>query len=156
VAVERDTDPKRVRLVDANGIVVSIGESVDPYGDGYVIEFPLMMSGDGMSAASRVRSSNGNSGEIGPFLAEAAVDWRGVDGDRTWESLDHHLTVEVRRRTGGHVLLTFTLRRFTHGETHHLELAWSASATVTVEAGEEMSQLAAAVKELIAPHSDLD
>jgi hypothetical protein len=53
------------------------------------------------------------------------------------------MSIEVRRDSLGHLLLTFVLRE------SYMPNSWSVRATVQVEAGEEMSQLAAAVERLI-------
>ena len=75
-------------------------------------------------------------------LKALADDWKADNGDQTWESVVHDLVVEAKR-TRGHVALRFTLR-----ESYRPD-AWSATAVVAIEAGEEMSQLARAVDGLL-------
>ncbi|MEU8692768.1 DUF6228 family protein [Streptomyces sp. NPDC048665] len=79
--------------------------------------------------------------DLAAFLEELAADYRGWDGERSWQTNDRDLTVSAVFRSGGHVGLTWTLRpwpRATGG--------WSASATTWLEAGEQMTALAADVR----------
>jgi hypothetical protein len=83
--------------------------------------------------------------DLAGFLEELAADYRGWDGERSWQTNDRDLTVSAVFRTGGHVGLTWTLRpwpRATGG--------WSASATTWLEAGEQMTALAADVRRFLA------
>jgi hypothetical protein len=72
-------------------------------------------------------------------------DWKGERGDSKWDAVEHGLTIEVKRDSFGHVLLTFVLRE------SYLPNTWSVPATVKIEPGEEMSQLASAIERLIPP-----
>ena len=95
-------------------------------------------------AISWVRSVEGESPmSLRAFLRALADDWKGDDGDQTWESIEHDLTIKAKR-TLGHVVLTFTFRR-----ENYQPNAWAATAVVSVEAGEEMSRLASAVDDLL-------
>ena len=142
--INESSQPFSVRLSDLNGVVISIGNGTDPIRDGYdFVDFPVSIAAEGLSAIAWVRSVEGPSPRsLRAFFRALADDWRGEEGDQTWASIEHDLTVAVRR-TPGHVVLTFTLRKSAYPET------WTASATVSVEAGEEMSMLARAVEALL-------
>ncbi|WP_198154182.1 DUF6228 family protein [Catenuloplanes japonicus] len=76
------------------------------------------------------------------FIARLAADYRGWDGDRTWQT--NHLSVRAGFHTGGHVALTWHLHRWlTRSDT------WQASVTTWLEAGEQMSNLAADLREFL-------
>lgn len=113
---------------------------LDSYGFG---DFAVEIHGDGLSARRVVRTMEQGSHSIRSFFHDLAEDWKGARGDETWNAVEHGMSIEVRRDSLGHVLLTFVLRE------SYMPDAWSVRATVTVEPGEEMSQLAAAVGRLI-------
>lgn len=75
------------------------------------------------------------------FLDELARDFHGWPGERSWRSLENDLGVSAVFRSGGHVGLTWTLRPWParYG-------GWSASVTTWLEAGEQMTSLAADVR----------
>ncbi|MFP3986274.1 DUF6228 family protein [Streptomyces sp. E11-3] len=79
------------------------------------------------------------------FLEELAADYRGWDGERSWRTNDRDLAVSAVFRSGGHVGLTWTLRPWPKGSG-----GWSASVTTWVEAGEQMSTLAADIRHFLA------
>ena len=58
-----------------------------------------------VGAVRRGRKSD----ESASVFRALADDWKGDDGDQTWESIEHDLTIKAKR-TLGHVVLTFTLR----------------------------------------------
>lgn len=73
-----------------------------------------------------------------------ADDWRGDKKEVTWTAIEHGLRVDSKRDSVGHVFLTFELRE------NYQQDAWAARVVVSVEAGEEMSRLAGAVRHLLA------
>lgn len=79
--------------------------------------------------------------DLATFLDELAESFRGWNGERSWHSLDRDLTITAVFRSGGHVGLTWTLRPWPakYG-------GWSASVTTWLEAGEQMTALAADVR----------
>ncbi len=83
--------------------------------------------------------------DLVPFLEGLASDFRGWDGRREWQTNDGDLAVGAVFRSGGHVGLTWTLhpwRRAAGG--------WKASVTTWLEAGEQMSALAAEARHFFA------
>jgi hypothetical protein len=97
----------------------------DPYGDGYVLTAATELHDDGLTAmtiagiegviANRVVT-------LPSFMDGIAADWRGREGVRAWQSMESRLA-------GG------------HSEVGHA--AWSARAVFVLEAGKEMTRLAA-------------
>lgn len=91
-------------------------------------------------------------GEMGSFtgyfddLVEGFAGWGGV---RTWETADHDLRVDAKYLSGGHVNLAWTIAPWRGAPR-----AWSVSMSSTVQAGEDMRQLAAAVHRLVRPDDD--
>jgi hypothetical protein len=75
-----------------------------------------------------------------PFLDELATDFAGWRGVRTWESLEHDVKIDAVFRSRGHVELTWTMRPWRPSGG-----AWQASATTTVEAGEQLRRFSADV-----------
>lgn len=79
--------------------------------------------------------------DLPAFLDQLARDFRGWPGERNWRSLENDLGVSAVFRSGGHIGLTWTLRPWParYG-------GWSASVTTWLEAGEQMTSLAADVR----------
>ncbi|MEU9646840.1 DUF6228 family protein [Streptomyces sp. NPDC048188] len=83
--------------------------------------------------------------DLVPFLEELAADYRGWDGERSWQTNDRDLAVSAVFRSGGHVGLTWTSRPWPKAAG-----GWSASVTTWLEAGEQMASLAADVRRFLA------
>ncbi|MFF2853017.1 DUF6228 family protein [Streptomyces sp. NPDC058001] len=83
--------------------------------------------------------------DLVPFLEELAADYRGWDGERSWQTNDRDLAMSAVFRSGGQVGLTWTLRPWAKTAG-----GWSASATTWLEAGEQMASLAADVRYFLA------
>ncbi|MFF0747204.1 DUF6228 family protein [Streptomyces sp. NPDC004111] len=79
--------------------------------------------------------------DLTAFLEKLAADFRGWDGERSWQTSDHDLAVSAVFRSGGHVGLTWTLRPWTQDTG-----GWNASVTTWLEAGEQMTSLATQVR----------
>jgi hypothetical protein len=143
--VEYDSEGLLLRIGDGLGTVVSFGPGSDPFQDGYdFVDFPVTLSSNGLSAMSIVRTIEGPSQmALSLFIDDLASDWKGLSFERRWESIEHHLTIEARSDSMGHLMLTCVLR-----ESYEVD-AWSARVTVKVEPGEEMMQIAAAVRRLL-------
>ncbi|WP_433891505.1 DUF6228 family protein [Streptomyces sp. CA-111067] len=84
-------------------------------------------------------------GDLAPFLARLAADYRGWDGERSWQTNDRDLAVSAVFRSGGHVGLTWTLRPWPRAAG-----GWDASVTTWLEGGEQMASLAAGVRHFLA------
>ncbi|MFI8999111.1 DUF6228 family protein [Streptomyces sp. NPDC053541] len=83
--------------------------------------------------------------DLTTFLEELAADYRGWDGERSWQTDDRDLTVSGVFRSGGYVGLTWTLRPWPQAAG-----GWDASVTTWLEAGEQMASLAANVGNFLA------
>jgi hypothetical protein len=144
VPVEFDDQERYLRLGDVNDILVSVGEGVH-FSDGYdFVDFLVSVSGDGLAARSVVRSVEGASPQsLRAFFRELAADWKGTQGDRTWESIEHDLTIKASRDPLGHVILGFTLRE------SFLADAWQVRVIVCLEAGEEMAHAAVGMERVL-------
>ncbi|MBD0843774.1 DUF6228 family protein [Streptomyces sp. TRM68416] len=83
-------------------------------------------------------------GDLAAFLEELAGAFRGWDGERTWQTDDRDLAVSAVHHYGGHVGLTWTLRPWPRAAG-----GWTASVTTWLEAGEQLSALAADVRHFL-------
>ncbi|MEV5510166.1 DUF6228 family protein [Streptomyces orinoci] len=79
-----------------------------------------------------------------PFLEGLATDYRGWDGQWEWRTDNRDLTISAAFRSGGHVGLTWTLRPWRSAAG-----GWEASLTTWIEAGEQMSALAADIRHFL-------
>jgi hypothetical protein len=77
--------------------------------------------------------------DLSHFFAGLVQDWRGWNGQRAWESLEGDLAIEARHEYG-HVQLRVTLRAEGRGWGNR---GWRAGADLTLDAGEQLSQVAA-------------
>jgi hypothetical protein len=123
---------------------VLLRDASDPFRDGYdFVDFVTEVHGPGLEASSFVRSVEGSQG-LAAFVWSLAADWRGWEGVRTWEAIEHDLTLEARHDPLGHVALRATLRHSWKPD------AWQATVEIAVEAGEELRRLAEEVTEFLA------
>lgn len=83
--------------------------------------------------------------DLPSFLEALAADYRGWDGERSWQTNDRDLTVSAVFRAGGHVGLTWALRPWPQAAG-----GWGASVTTWLEAGEQTASLAADVRQFLA------
>lgn len=115
----------------------------DPYGDGYACKAGTELHDAGMTAATLAQISgfvDDRVTALASFVEGLAADWRGWGGTRTWRSMDRQLALDAEHDGRGHVSFGVTLRapRPTWDHT-----AWSARSVIVLEAGEEMTRLAA-------------
>lgn len=127
----------------AEGATVTIGRAVDPYGDGWFVDYQVELTGHGLRARSSVRDEQG-ANNLPAFFDKLAASWRGWDGEMVWESIEHDLRITARHDGAGHVTLCFCLRE------NYSERAWGATVYVTVDAGEDMKGLAQRVRARVA------
>jgi len=100
-----------------------------------MVEYTVRLSGNGLTAEELVLSLNTAGSGLPAFIEHLAEDFRGWDGIRTWENVDHDLCVEATWTTRGYVDLRWWI-------TPSIYDKWRASVVVEVEAGAEMSALA--------------
>ena len=138
-----DAEPDIVVLGDPDVGAVAFTNARDPFEDGYeFVDFTVRIDATGLSATTVVRSFETQQG-LREFFGSLASDWRGWQGTRRWESIEHHLAIEATVDHHGHVALTFTLQR------HYRPDAWSVTVTVSVDAGEEMTKLASRIDDFL-------
>jgi hypothetical protein len=123
----------------------------DPYGDGYVYTVATELHDDGMTAAT-IAKVDGIFADLATtlsgFTESLAADWQGWDGIRTWQSMERELTIDARHDGRGYVSLGVTLRA--PGPDWD-DTAWSARTVFVLEAGEEMTRLAADLTHFFQP-----
>ncbi|MFJ8828187.1 DUF6228 family protein [Streptomyces sp. NPDC102467] len=86
--------------------------------------------------------------DLAAFISELAADFQGWEGERTWKTYDGDLAVSAVFRSGGSIGLTWTLRPWPD-----VAGGWTASVTTWLEAGEQMSSLAADIQHFFAEES---
>ena len=79
---------------------------------------------------------------LADFIGQLAADYRGWPDERAWRG--DHLTVRATFHSRGHVALTWELQPWVSRSD-----TWRASITTWVEAGEQMSNLAADLREFL-------
>jgi Family of unknown function (DUF6228) len=123
----------------------------DPYGDGYVYTAATELHAHGMSAAT-IAKIDGTFADpattLSGFVTSLAADWTGWAGVRSWQSMERELTIDARHDRRGYVSLGVMLRE--PGPDWD-DTAWSARAVFVLEAGEEMTRLAADLTHLLRP-----
>ena len=87
---------------------------------------------NGLTAEASVPTLDGDG--ITSWMAALAQSYRGWQGVRRWESVEHDACIEATHDGRGHVSLRFVLRGPRGYEPH----AWEASVSVTLDAGEDM------------------
>ena len=102
---------------------------------------------DGLTATRAVVGLGGSGfGDLAGYLSGLAAGWRGWEGTRRWESLEHDLALEARH-AHGHVLITVTLARPGGGWGDD---GWVVRGTLRIEPGEQLSAIADEVAALVA------
>jgi hypothetical protein len=86
--------------------------------------------------------------DLANYFAELAADWRGWDGSRAWESVEGDLRIEAAHKFG-HVQLRVMVRAYGSGWGNE---GWSATADLTLDPGEQLSQVAADLAGLARGH----
>jgi hypothetical protein len=100
---------------------------------------------DGLTASRRVvhHYASGFT-DLANFFDQLTLGWRGWTGVRLWESIEHDLRIEARHEYG-HVQLRITIRGEGPGWGNE---GWQAIADVTIEPGEQLTQIAADLRSL--------
>ncbi|WP_260867679.1 DUF6228 family protein [Streptomyces sp. SAJ15] len=112
--------------------------------DEYEVAFAVEAVADGLRACldSVEVSVWDGVGDLADFLDGLARDFRGWEGKRTWTN--NRLVLTAAFQAGGHVRLSWTLRFGIFAED-----SWECALTTTLEAGEQMSGLAADVRSFL-------
>ena len=111
--------------------------------DGEIWSIEVCLRVPRLEARSRDYSANYAVGfdDLVAFFRQLAADWRGWDGERTYESIDQDLRLTATH--DGYVRLAVQL--WQQGG----RFGWSAAAVISLEPGEEMTQVAEDVAALL-------
>ncbi|MFE7096723.1 DUF6228 family protein [Streptomyces erythrochromogenes] len=112
--------------------------------DDHEITFAVEVAADGLRARLDSVSASvwDRAGDLTEFLDGLARDFRGWEGDRAW--VTNQLVLTAVFHSGGHVQLSWGLRPGMLAED-----SWECSVTTTLEAGEQMSRVAADVRSFL-------
>ncbi|MCE7080653.1 DUF6228 family protein [Streptomyces sp. ST2-7A] len=127
--------------LDTPSATLILSRPVRPFDDEPVLDFLITARGEWGRVETPVRVWIGDG--PGEFLFSLAEDFRGWKGTRTWEALDHSLSVSAEHRSLGRVHLTWTL------SGTDIECPWDFSCTTVHAAGEDMRHLAADIREFL-------
>jgi hypothetical protein len=108
-----------------------------------LLDFTLELHDDGMSAVSGVRTLDGDG--LAVWLLALSESFSGWPDTRSWASLEHDARIDAVHDGRGHVTLRFVVR----GGVGYQPDAWEAALSVTVDAGEDMRNLAREVERLL-------
>jgi Family of unknown function (DUF6228) len=112
--------------------------------DGTVRAVEVSMRTPGLAAGLQVQSHYAKGfDDLAAFFQGLAASWRGWQGEKAYESLEHDLRLTATH--DGHVRLGVQMSR-TSGPD-----GWSASAVLRLDPGEEMTRAAGDVAALLAP-----
>ncbi|WP_225625377.1 DUF6228 family protein [Streptomyces werraensis] len=137
---------------ESGALVVRVGEGfllswpLRPYEDEPTLHFLVTAHGCWGSVRTTVETWGGDG--LDTFLASLAEDFRGWQGERTWHSLCHDLTLSAEHRSGGYVRLGWAISDGAPGEE------WRFETSTWHEAGEDMRTLAADIRAFIASVAD--
>ena len=95
----------------------------------------------GLQATKDVWDFDGWSGLLS-FFEGLASNWRGWDGEKTFDSIEGDLTLTAKH--DGHVRIAFELREYA-GAT-----PWTAKGDLTLDPGEELTAAAQSLRDLLA------
>lgn len=133
---------------ESGALVVQVGEGfllsepLRPYEDELTLHFLVAAHGRWGKVATAVETWGGDG--LDTFLASLAEDFRGWQGERTWHSLCHDLTLSAEHHSGGHVRLRWAI---SDGEPTE---EWRFETSTWHQAGEDMRTLAADIRVFIA------
>ena len=106
-----------------------------PTRTGFVIE----LRAEGLRVERHVYMLTFDWDNLGAFFSKLAESWRGFDGELSWHSVEHDLTIVATSDNRGHCMLEFTVR----GGPNY---TWRAKVgDFTVDAGEDMAALARSI-----------
>lgn len=115
---------------------------IDPYGDGYILRFRAELLAPGLAADRWVTVANDHS--LAAFFDHLVAGWHGWEGELVREALEHDMAIAATHDGIGHVRLRVTLRQGYRSD------CWMASATFSLDAGEELQTLATRATEFLA------
>jgi hypothetical protein len=124
-----------VRIGSADDYLLLTEDESDPIVRTVIAE----LSSSGLRAIRTVvHSYSTGFADLAGFFAQLEQDWRGWEDVRSWRSLEGDLSIEAMHQFG-HVQLRVTLRAYGPGWGND---GWTASANLTIDPGEQLSQIA--------------
>ncbi|HEX9520221.1 MAG TPA: DUF6228 family protein [Streptosporangiaceae bacterium] len=130
-----------MRIGSADDYLLLTSDESDPI----VQTLTAELSSSGLRAIRTVvHSYRTGFADLADFFAQLEQDWRGWDDARSWRSLEGDLGIEARHEFR-HVQLRVTLRAYGPGWGND---GWKASANLTIDPGEQLSQIAADLSRL--------
>lgn len=113
----------------------SLGD--DPYNGS---SFAAELHDDGLQVIQSVYVFNFCWNALAAFFHDLADSWRGWDGEKSWHSIEHHLTITATSDPLGHCNLEFTLQ-------HSPNFSWTVTVDgFRIDAGEDMAATAREVR----------
>ena len=109
--------------------------------DGTIDYLTVTAELQGLHASKSVYDFDGWSGLLF-FFEELALNWRGWDGDKNFDSLEGDFRLSAKH--DGHVRVTFELREFDR------PTPWTATGELTLDPGEELAAAAESLRDLLA------
>ena len=110
--------------------------------DGAIVSVEVCLRVPRLEARSRVDAHYAAGfDDLVAFFGQLAADWRGWDGERTYESIGHDLRLTATH--DGYVRLAVQLWQESGPQ------GWSAAAVISLEPGEEMTRVAEDVAALL-------
>ena len=134
-----DSSTVEFRSDDNRDLVVRV-TATPPDADGFG-GLDVIIEAEGVHAERDVLTWGGD--DLDTFFESLAADWRGWDGTRTWDAVEHGMTIEASHR-GNRVELLFILRR------DYDQDAWELRLPIRVAPGETLQHLAEATARAVA------
>lgn len=134
-----DSSTVEFRSDDNRDVVLRLMAS-PPDSDGFG-GFDVVIEAEGVRAERGVLTYRGDG--LDTFFKSLAADWKGWDGTRTWDAVEHGMTIEASHR-GSRVELLFILRRDYDPD------AWELRMPIRVAPGETLQGLAEATGRAVA------
>ena len=99
------------------------------------------VSADGVRSSRTVFMFSFDWEALATFFADMSDSWRGWDGERSWNSIEHDLSITARSDDFGHCHLEFTVR---DGPNYSWETRIGG---FSIDGGEDMSRVARSIRE---------
>jgi hypothetical protein len=113
------------------------GLAYDPSSDPYIAGLRVRVETDGFRCDRSVLVSE-NADGLAAYFADLVENWRGWDGVKQWEALEHGMSIEATHR-GRVVELLFVVRR------DYKPDAWEVRAPILIAPGETLTSYARAI-----------
>jgi hypothetical protein len=104
-------------------------------------QFTVTIRAEGLTASRGVYAFEGEESLLALF-DEMVAEWRGWEGTKDWASLEGEVTLAATHNRVGTVTLRATL-------WHYEQLEWRAAIELTIDAGEQLTEAAAAIRRFV-------